>query len=108
MRSPSNTGAPPFSGTSSSVSRTAYIHFAQGHASGRYELSTSGGVASVTRTDRPADVGVTAETLASLYLGEVEVRRMHHAGRVEGASDAVARLGAMADLSDPPYSLTGF
>jgi predicted acetyltransferase len=81
---------------------------AQGHASGRYELSTSGGVASVTRTDRPADVGVTAETLASLYLGEVEVRRMHHAGRVEGASDAVARLGAMADLSDPPYSLTGF
>jgi predicted acetyltransferase len=81
---------------------------AQGHASGRYELTTSGGVATVSRTDRPADVRLTAETLASLYLGEVEVRRMHHAGRVEGAPDAVARLGAMADLSDPPYSLTGF
>ncbi len=81
---------------------------AQGHAAGRYEVVTADGVATVSRTDRPADLRLTAETLASLYLGEVEVRRMRHAGRLEGADDAVARLAAMADLGDPPYSLTGF
>ncbi|WP_374454644.1 GNAT family N-acetyltransferase [Nocardioides sp.] len=81
---------------------------AQGHASGRYEVATAEGVAAVSRTDRPVDVRLTAETLASLFLGEVEVRRMHHAGRLEATEEAVARLAAMADLSDPPYSLTGF
>jgi len=81
---------------------------AQGHAAGRYEVVTADGVAAVSRTERPAEVRLTAETLASLYLGAVEVRRMHHAGRLEGTEDAVARLAAMADLSEPPYSLTGF
>lgn len=81
---------------------------AQGHAAGRYEVATADGVASVSRTDQPADVGLTAETLASLHLGAVEVRRMHRAGRLEGTDEAVARLAAMADLSDPPYNLTGF
>ena len=81
---------------------------AQGHAAGRFEVSTADGVATTSRTDRPGDVRLTAETLASLYLGEVEVRRMHRAGRLEGTEDAVARLAAMADLSEPPYSLTGF
>ena len=81
---------------------------AQGHAAGRFEVATADGVATTSRTDRPGDVRLSAETLASLYLGEVEVRRMRHAGRLEGTEEAVARLAAMADLSEPPYSLTGF
>lgn len=80
----------------------------QGHAAGRFEVTTTDGVAQVTPTDHPADVRLTAETLASLHLGAVEVRRLHHAGRLEGTDEAVARLAAMADLGDPPYCLTGF
>jgi predicted acetyltransferase len=80
----------------------------QGHAAGRFEVVTSDGAAQVTRTEQPADVRLTVETLASLYLSEVEVRRLHHACRLEGTDDAVAGFAAMADLPTPPYNLTGF
>jgi len=80
----------------------------QGHASGHYEVTTSAGRATVIRTDRPADVTLTAETLGSLYLGGPRVRVLRAAGRVHGTDDAVRRFAAVADLSDPPYSLTGF
>ncbi|MBL0746093.1 GNAT family N-acetyltransferase [Nocardioides baculatus] len=80
----------------------------QGHAAGRFEITTSGGVATVGATDRPSDVQVTAETLGSLYLSDVRVRHLQRAGRIGGEDDAVGRLAAMADLSDAPYSLTGF
>ena len=80
----------------------------QGHAAGRFELTTVGGRARVTRTDQPADVSLTAETLGSLYLGGVSVGALHRAGRIDGAEDRVAELAAMADLSEPPYCLTGF
>lgn len=80
----------------------------QGHAAGRYEVETTDGRARVTRTERPAEVTLTAETLGSLYLGGVTVTALHRAGRVDGTDDAVRRFAAMADLSDPPYCLTGF
>ena len=80
----------------------------QGHAAGRFELTTVDGRARVTRTDQPADVSLTAETLGSLYLGAVSVGALHRAGRIDGAEDPVAELAAMADLSEPPYCLTGF
>ena len=71
--------------------------------------TTAGGVAhGRPRTERPADVRVTAETLGSLYLSAVPVRHLHRAGRVGGTDEAVRRFAAMADLSEPPYSLTGF
>ncbi len=81
----------------------------QGHAEGRFEIETTDGVARVSRTEQHADVTLTAETLGSLYLGAVPVSTLHQAGRV-GATDerAVARFAAMADLSVPPYCLTGF
>ena len=62
----------------------------------------------MTRTDHPADVSMTAETLGSLYLGGVTVTALHRAGRIEGVDDRVAELARMADLSEPPYCLTGF
>ena len=80
----------------------------QGHASGRFEVETTGGRARVARTERPADVSLTAETLGSLYLGGVTVTALQRAGRVDGSDDAVRRFASMADLSEPPYCLTGF
>lgn len=80
----------------------------QDHAAGRFRVTTSDGVATVSRTEEPSDVQVTAETLASLYLGGVPVQQLRRADRVEGTDDAVRRFAAMADLSDPPYCLTGF
>ena len=62
----------------------------------------------MTRTEQPADVTLTAETLGSLYLGGPRVRLLHAAGRVHGTDDAVRRFAAMADLVEPPYCLTGF
>ena len=80
----------------------------QGHASGRFGVEATEGVASVSRTEQESDVQVTAETLASLYLSDVTVQHLRRAGRIGGTDDAVRRFAAMADLSDPPYSLTGF
>ena len=80
----------------------------QGHAAGTFAVTTSAGVATVESTDRAPDVTLTAETLGSLYLGGVSVLALHRAGRVGGADEAVRRFAAMADLSEPPYCLTGF
>jgi predicted acetyltransferase len=80
----------------------------QGHAAGRFEIRTEGGVAHVVATDRAPDVQLTAETLAALYLSATTVQQLRRAGRVGGADDAVRRFAAMADLSEPPYCLTGF
>lgn len=78
------------------------------HAAGRYVVQTADGRATVTRTDDDPDVALTAETLATLYLGAAQVRAMSGAGRIGGTDEAVALFGAMADLAEPPYCLTGF
>ena len=44
----------------------------------------------------------------SLYLSTVPVLQLRRAGRVAGDDEAVRRFAAMADLSEAPYSLTGF
>jgi predicted acetyltransferase len=80
----------------------------QGHAAGRFAVTTADGVATATRTDDEPDVRLTAETLGSLYLGAVPVRLLHRAGRLAGSDEAVRRLASMADLGEPAYSLTGF
>lgn len=80
----------------------------QGHAAGRFAVTTADGTATVVRTDDAPDVRLDAETLGSLYLGGVPVRQLHRAGRLAGSEEAVRRFAAMADLSEPAYSLTGF
>ncbi|PUA82685.1 GNAT family N-acetyltransferase [Nocardioides currus] len=84
------------------------VEDAQGHAAGRYRIVTASGRAEVTRTDDPAEVTLTAETLGSLYLGGANASALARAGRVHGTDAALARFAAMADLAEPPYSLTGF
>lgn len=81
---------------------------AQGHAAGRFVVETKEGRATVTRSEEPAEVSLTAETLGSLHLGAAPVRGLHLAGRLHGADEAVERFAAMADLAEPPYNLTGF
>ena len=80
----------------------------QGHASGSFAIEVSEGRAQVTRTERPAEVSLTAETLGSLYLGGVTVSVLRRAGRIDGNDGAVRRFAEMADLAEPPYNLTGF
>ena len=80
----------------------------QGHAAGCFEVETVDCRARVTRTDRAAEVSLTVETLGTLYLGGVSVGELHRAGRIDGGDDRVADLARMADLSEPPYCLTGF
>lgn len=98
-------GARPWSADGSVV---VEVDDPQGHAAGRFTVTADGGVATVTRTDDDPDVRLTAETLGSLYLGAVPVRLLHRAGRLDGSEGAVRRLAAMADLTEPAYSLTGF
>lgn len=81
---------------------------AQGYAAGRWRVTTSGGTARTTAVDDEPDLRLDAETLGSLYLGGVRVGVLHGAGRLRGDAGAATRLGAMADLADPPYNLLGF
>jgi predicted acetyltransferase len=80
----------------------------QGHAAGRFRVTTRDGVAEVEPVDDDPDVSVSAETLGSLYAAGVPVRGLHRSGRIAGTPDAVRRLGAAADLAEAPYCLTGF
>jgi predicted acetyltransferase len=80
----------------------------QGHAAGRFAVTTRDGAATVARTDDEAGVRMTAETLGSLYLGNVPVAQLRRAGRIDGADDDVRRFATMADLREPAYNLTGF
>lgn len=71
-------------------------------------MQTTGGYAEVSRTEQAPEVTLDVETLGSLSLGAARSLDLHHAGRLHGSDDAVARLAAMADLPNPPYCLTGF
>lgn len=79
----------------------------QGHAAGRFRLTTEEGRARVERTDDEPGVLLDADTLGSLYLGDQPVGSYVVAGRVRGRdTDAFA---AMADHAGPaPYCTTGF
>lgn len=79
-----------------------------GHAAGRWLVETEDGRGQASRTDRPADVRMTADTLGSLYLGEARVSTLRDAGRVGGEEAAVETFAAMADAGPTPYCLTGF
>lgn len=81
---------------------------AQGHAAGRFVVSTADGVATTTRTDDAPDVRLDAETLGSLYLGGAHAATLTRAGRLAGDPEALTRFAAMADLAEPPYNMTGF
>jgi predicted acetyltransferase len=79
----------------------------QGHVAGRWRVTTEGGRARVERTDDAAGVRLSAETLATLYLGDRLVPALAAAGRVSGPD--VDAFAAMADHAGPPPACrTGF
>jgi predicted acetyltransferase len=79
-----------------------------GHAAGRFRVTTSGGQAKVGRTDDEPGVLLEADTLGSLYLGDVPVHTLQAAGRITGATEAIGEWAAMADAGPTPYCITGF
>ena len=79
-----------------------------GHASGRWRVEVEGGRAAVERTEGEAGVRMAADTLGSLYLGDVTVPELRVAGRLGGDDDSVATFAAMADVAPTPYCITGF
>ena len=80
----------------------------QGHAAGRWRIVAEGGSATVTATDEPAEVSLTADVLGALYLGGVGVPTLHAAGRLTGSAGGVERFAAIADGGPAPYSVTSF
>ena len=79
-----------------------------GHAAGRFRVTTSGGQAKVDRTDEAPGVLLEADTLGSLYLGDVGADTLHAAGRVTGEDEAVRDFAGMSDVGPAPYCITGF
>jgi predicted acetyltransferase len=78
----------------------------QGHAAGRWSVTTRGGHATVAATDAESGVRMDAETLSTLAFGTATVDVLHRAGRLSG--DAIGQLAAMADLPSVPYAITAF
>lgn len=61
-----------------------------------------------TAADLPT-LQLNAETLASLYLGDVSVRTLHAAGRLGSTSaEDVERISRIMDLPTPPFCATHF
>ena len=81
---------------------------ALGHAAGRFRVTTSGGQAKVESTDETPGVLLEADTLGSLYLGDVAVHTLQAAGRITGDDQAIRDWAAMADAGPTPYCITGF
>lgn len=76
-----------------------------GFAEGTFAIEVSGGSASVERTDREPDATVSAETLASLYLGGVSAVSLAAAGRIDGDH---ARVAWLFTVLDQPFCPVGF
>lgn len=84
----------------------------QGIAAGTFTVSVFGGIAQVTSTDSattPQHFSLDAETLGSLYLGDVSVLTMREAGRIAAADDADwGAFAATFDLTTAPHCATHF
>ena len=53
-------------------------------------------------------IRMAADTLGSLYLGDVTVPELRAAGRLGGDDESVSTFAAMADVAPTPYCVTGF
>ncbi len=79
-----------------------------GHAAGSWQVVVEDGQATVERSQAAGGVRLAADTLGSLYLGDVTVPMLRVGGRLGGDDDSVATLAAMADVGPTPYCITGF
>lgn len=80
-----------------------------GHADGTWRVTVRDGVADATASADDPDAVLDADTLGSLYLGDVDVAVLAAAGRLGDARpEAVRTLGRMADGGPAPYCATSF
>lgn len=78
-----------------------------GHVAGTWRVTTRGGEAAVERVAGDPEVRLSAETLATLYLGDRRVAPLVAAGRVSGPG--AATFAAMIDDAGPlPDCRSGF
>ena len=78
-----------------------------GHAAGRWTVTVRDGVPSVEADGRDG-VHLDAESLASLYLGAVDVDTLVAAGRIGGDAEGIATLGTLLADTVPPATRTFF
>ncbi|WP_168198703.1 GNAT family N-acetyltransferase [Nesterenkonia sp. NBAIMH1] len=83
-----------------------------GIVSGRWRVVVRAGSAQVAAVTGDRDSGpllrTDAETLGSMYLGDVSVRTMHSAGRAEAAPADLDLISAVMDLPTAPHCATHF
>ncbi|MGL4832773.1 MAG: GNAT family N-acetyltransferase [Propionibacteriaceae bacterium] len=77
----------------------------QGFAAGTFHIETDGDRAHVEATHAQPQAQLSAETLASLYFGEVSALVLADAGRIQGDAAAVERL---FHTESAPYMAVGF
>jgi predicted acetyltransferase len=82
---------------------------ADGFASGRYRLSVDRAGAECERTDRPADLVITAQALASIYLGGFRLGQLNVSGAAsERTPGALSRVDLMFSTPIAPWNGTWF
>ncbi|MDP9222343.1 MAG: sterol carrier protein domain-containing protein, partial [Actinomycetota bacterium] len=57
---------------------------------GSWALDTGGSTISITRTEEPADIALTASDLATIYMGGFSVADLRRAGRAESGRAGAA------------------
>lgn len=53
-------------------------------------------------------LGMSVETLGSIYLGDVSLQTLHAVGRIDATHADIAAASAVVDLPTPPYCATFF
>lgn len=71
---------------------------------GRYLLEAGLDGARCSRTDRPAEITLSADDLGAVYLGGVRFQTLAHSGRVCGSPEALARADAMFTWDPLPWT----
>lgn len=77
-------------------------------AGGRFRLRGGPAGAECARTDRPAEVTLSAADLAAAYLGDARLEELAWLGRVQGSPEAVGRAQHMLQWPVPPWCTVGF
>lgn len=77
-------------------------------AAGRFELAVTGGKATCTPTDAPADLTLGAGELGAVYLGGVKPSTLARAGRIKGAPEALHLADALFAWRHAPWCADEF
>lgn len=81
---------------------------AQGYIAGSWHLRVVDGIGSVEAITGEPEVRLSADTLSTLWLGDRGAVQASEAGLVQGAREAVGRLGRLLRWDEPAENLAGF